>query len=222
MSVQVHPDDSFALQHENQLGKTELWYIADAKEDAAIFYGFSRDVEENEIREAIFNKTLSSLLNRIPVKKGDAFFVPAGTVHAILKGVTVIEIQQSSSVTYRLYDYGRKDAQGKERELHVEKALQVVNMKKSLPPSSGTARTECGNTVRLLASCPYFISEEIKTERQAEFENNDGMITLTVSEGEGQFDNGAKAEKGDTFLIPCGVKTFLKGKLTVIKTILHI
>lgn len=126
LSVQVHPDDGYAERVEHQSGKAEMWYVAEAAPGAAIYYGFDRPVTRDEIRESLKKNTLTDLLRRVPVKQGDVFYIPPGTVHAIGAGTVIAEIQQSSNVTYRLYDYGRTGADGKPRVLHTEKALAVL------------------------------------------------------------------------------------------------
>lgn len=107
--MQVHPDDSYALEHEGEYGKTEMWYILDCEENASLYYGFKKDVTKEEYKNAIENNTLTDILNKIPVHKGDVFFIPAGTVHAIGAGILICEIQQNSNTTYRVYDYNRRD-----------------------------------------------------------------------------------------------------------------
>ena len=121
LSVQVHPDDSYALEHEGEYGKTEMWYILDCEENASLYYGFKKDVTKEEYKNAIENNTLTDILNKIPVHKGDVFFIPAGTVHAIGAGILICEIQQNSNTTYRVYDYNRRDKKGNTRPLHVER-----------------------------------------------------------------------------------------------------
>ncbi len=130
LSVQVHPSDSYALKHENSFGKTEMWYIVEADEGAGIYLGFNRDVTEEEYKNAINNNTLRSLLNFYEVKAGECYFIPSGTIHAIGKGCLICEIQQNSNLTYRVYDYGRRDKFGNERELHIDKAIKVTNLNK--------------------------------------------------------------------------------------------
>ena len=129
LSIQVHPDDAYAHEHEgqNELGKTEMWVILNAKPGAAIIYGFSKEVNPEKFREAIKTGSVESYLNVLPVKTGDHICVPPGTLHAILEGVLLAEIQQNSNTTYRVYDWGRIDDQGKARPLHVDKALDVIN-----------------------------------------------------------------------------------------------
>jgi len=128
LSVQVHPDDEYAKKHESSLGKTECWYILSADSGAGIYLGLKEGIKKEDIQKAINNReNLSSILNFIPVKSGDFFYVPAGTIHAIGKGITLAEVQQSSGITYRVWDWNRVDGQGQSRELHIEKALDVIN-----------------------------------------------------------------------------------------------
>lgn len=129
LSIQVHPDDSFALSREGQYGKTEMWIVLEREEGAFLYFGFQKDYTEEEIRRAIEEENFPSLLCKVMVEPGDVFFIPAGTVHAIGAGILLAEVQQNSNLTYRVYDYGRKDAQGNTRELHVEKALEVMDRK---------------------------------------------------------------------------------------------
>lgn len=127
LSVQVHPDDDYARREEHQSGKAEMWVVLEAEPGAALYYGFARGVTREEIRKSLTDNTLTDLLRRVPVKAGDVFYIPPGTVHAIGAGMVIAEIQQSSNVTYRLYDYGRLGADGKPRALHVERSLAVLN-----------------------------------------------------------------------------------------------
>ena len=132
LSVQVHPDDQYAKTFENgQLGKTELWYVLDATRDASLIYGLYHDVDPTVLRNSIDTGTMENYLQRIPVKKNDVFYIEAGTIHAIGKGVLIAEIQENSNLTYRLYDYNRVDKMGKKRELHIDKALDVAKLSAS-------------------------------------------------------------------------------------------
>ena len=126
ISIQVHPSNEYALEHEHQYGKTEMWYVLDCEPGAFLYYGFDHEISREELEERIRNNTLTEVLNAVPVKKGDCFFIPSGTLHAICKGVVVAEVQQNSNVTYRVYDYGRVGADGKPRALHVKQALEVM------------------------------------------------------------------------------------------------
>ena len=158
LSVQVHPDDDYALRHEGSLGKTELWYVLAARPGAELVYGFDRDVTAETVRKAIETGTISVLLNRVPVHKDDLFYIEAGTVHAIGAGCLIAEIQESSNLTYRLYDYDRTDKNGKKRPLHVDKALAVAKLRSSAVPRQPmrVLRYRSGCATELLTSCRYF------------------------------------------------------------------
>jgi mannose-6-phosphate isomerase len=127
LSIQVHPDDDVATERHDSFGKTEMWYVMDTEPDAQLVSGFCSATNRDEYLQCLANKSLSSLLNREKVRKGDAIFIPAGHIHSIGKGILLAEVQQSSDITYRIYDYDRRDAQGNERELHTEQALDVIN-----------------------------------------------------------------------------------------------
>lgn len=128
LSIQIHPDNEFALRVEGEYGKTEMWYIVDCEPGAYLYYGFQKEISKAEFKERIENNTLLEVLNKVPVHKGDVFFISAGTLHAIGKGILIAEIQQNSNTTYRIYDYGRVGADGKPRQLHVEKAQMVTRL----------------------------------------------------------------------------------------------
>lgn len=164
LSVQVHPDDEYAAKYENgSLGKTEMWYVLDAKEDSQLVYGFCRDVTKEEVRRALKDGSVEKLLHFAPVKKNNLFYIESGTVHAIGAGCLIAEIQESSNLTYRLYDYNRTDRDGKKRELHVDKALQVANLKSSMAPRQPmrVLRYENGAASELLTRCKYFQVERL-------------------------------------------------------------
>jgi mannose-6-phosphate isomerase class I len=159
LSVQVHPTDAYAKEHENgQLGKTEMWYVLDASKDAKLVYGLKWDRTEGQLRKAITDGTLVKDLQRVPVKKDDLFFIEAGTIHAIGAGALVAEIQENSNLTYRLYDYDRVDKNGEKRELHVDKAMQVANLKSSAEPRQPlrVLKYRQGLACELLTRCKYF------------------------------------------------------------------
>lgn len=170
LSIQVHPSDEYAFHNENgQLGKTEMWYVIDAKDDASIIYGFNHKISKVELIKAIEEGNLEKHLNRIHVHTGDVFFIPAGTVHAIGKGTLIAEIQEASDLTYRLYDYNRVDKNGNLRQLHIVKALDVANLDfidKPRQPIS-VYHFNSGNATQLLARCKYFQVERmlVNTER---------------------------------------------------------
>lgn len=189
LSVQVHPSDQYALQHEGQLGKTEMWHILQAEEGAYIYLGLNQDATKQQLRTAIQNKTITQLLNKVPVKAGETYFVESGTLHAIGGGVTLIEIQQNSTLTYRVYDYDRRDADGKARQLHVEKALEVVNLHKYCVPNP--ARQQ------LLGKCKYFCAYKFCAPQTF---CKDSFCAVTVVEGAVQL-NGMQLNKGQTAFV---------------------
>lgn len=159
LSVQVHPTDEYAKKYENgQLGKTEMWYVLDAEKDAKLVYGFQHDVDKAQIRESIYDGSVEKYLQKVPIKKDDLFFIEAGIVHAIGAGALIAEIQENSNLTYRLYDYDRVDKDGKKRELHIDKALEVVNLKASTEPKQPlrVLKYRHGCASEMLCRCKYF------------------------------------------------------------------
>ena len=213
LSVQVHPDDAYALANENSFGKTEMWYVVEADEGAGLYVGFSRDVTREEYEKAIADGTLCELLNFYPVQKGECYFIPAGTIHAIDAGCLICEIQQNSNLTYRVFDYGRVGADGKPRELHVEKALAVTDLKKyeKLTSSGG----EIG--VEVLASCPYFHATRQTVRGKWQIETDARSFKcITCVEGFGQID-GQEISRGDSYFIPANYGTaHLSGDMVLI------
>ena len=164
LSVQVHPNDEYARIHENgSLGKTEMWYVLDARDNAELVYGFNQDVTEDTVRKSIEEGTIEKFLNHVPVHKNDLFFIEAGTVHAIGSGALIAEIQENSNLTYRLYDYKRVDKNGKERELHIDKAMQVANLRSSAEPKQPmrVLKYKKGRASELLTRCKYFQVERL-------------------------------------------------------------
>ncbi|MBR6403217.1 MAG: class I mannose-6-phosphate isomerase [Eubacterium sp.] len=163
LSVQVHPDDEYALKNENSLGKTEMWYVLDARPGSKLVYGFNQDLNEEIVRQSIEEGTIEKFLNHVSVHKNDLFFIEAGTVHAIGAGALIAEIQENSNLTYRIYDYNRKDKNGKERELHIDKALKVANLKSSAIPRQPmrVLRYRNGCASELLTRCKYFQVERL-------------------------------------------------------------
>ncbi len=159
LSIQVHPSDSYARVHENgQRGKTEMWYVLDAAKDAKLVYGLKHDCDEASLRRAVKDGTMEKYLQKVPVKKDDLFFIEAGTIHAIGAGTLIAEIQENSNLTYRLYDYERIDKNGRKRELHLDKALAVANLKSSAEPKQPlrVLKYRQGAASELLCRCKYF------------------------------------------------------------------
>jgi mannose-6-phosphate isomerase len=193
LSVQVHPSDEYALKHENSLGKTEMWYIVDADEGAGIYLGFKESTTKEEFANAISNGTLCSLLNFINVKPGECYFIPAGTIHAIGSGCIICEIQQNSNVTYRVFDYKRKDKDGNERELHIDNALAVTDLNKFTPESIEPP---------LLAKCKYFTVTRLDLCGETTQKTvGKSFHSLTCILGNATI-NGEKMTAGDTFFVP--------------------
>lgn len=164
LSVQVHPDDAYACEHEDgDPGKTECWYILHAEPGVELIYGLAQDADSEQIRRAIAKGAISEWLCRLPIQAGDCVFVPAGTVHAITAGAVLVEIQQNSDATYRVYDWGRVDANGHPRELHIERALDVIAWQSSAP---GVVRPQLvsegnGATLARLVACPHFCVDQL-------------------------------------------------------------
>ena len=210
LSVQVHPSDGYALTHENSLGKTEMWYIVEADEGAGIYLGFNREVTEEEFKNAIRDNTLTDLLRFYPVKAGECYFIPAGTIHAIGGGCLICEIQQNSNLTYRVYDYGRLDKNGNPRELHVEKALLVTRRTVCEP------KTLSGNT---LGISKYFNVRKLEVCGEITLHATEKSFhSVTCTRGEGHI-NGETVRQGDTFFVPAGFGAYtLGGNMTVILT----
>ncbi len=209
LSVQVHPSDEYALQHENSLGKTEMWYIVEAEEGAGIYLGFNRDVTEAEYREAIEKNTLTELLNFYKVKAGECYFIPAGTIHAIGKGCLICEIQQNSNLTYRVYDYARRDKDGNLRELHVEKALQVTRL---------TKHENKGMQGETLGVSKYFNVRKLHAKDCVLQANPRSFQCITCVDGQGELD-GQSIRKGDSFFVPAGYHDYqMKGDVQIIMT----
>ena len=210
LSVQVHPSDEYAMEKENSLGKTEMWYIVDAEEGAGIYLGMKKDVTKEEFIAAINEKKLTKLLNFIKVKAGDCFFIPAGTVHAIGKGCLIYEIQQNSNLTYRVYDYGRVGKDGKERELHIDKAIEVATLTKYKPK-----KFEDG----VLGSCEYFTARKYDIDGgRVLTATEQSFHAITVIDGSGSV-SGISFEKGDTLFVPAGHGKYeINGKAEVIIT----
>ncbi len=224
LSVQVHPDDSYALIHEGEQGKTEMWYILDCIEQAEIIYGFNRRVSKKEFLERIGNNTLNEVLNSIPVKRGDVFFIKAGTIHAIGKGIVIAEIQQSSNSTYRVYDFNRVGSDGRTRELHIEKALDVTIMEpvEAVEENSHLIIFE-GYTSRCLASCKYFIVELLNVGTHALLRADlKSFHSLTCVEGRFRLESSGtilQIETGNTVFIPAGAGDYMlrgRGRLLYI------
>ena len=216
LSVQVHPDDTYALKNEGEFGKTEMWYVVDCDEGAELIYGFNREVSKEEFERRIKDNTLPEICNYVPVHKGDVFFIAAGTLHAIGAGILIAEVQQNSNTTYRVSDYGRLGADGKPRPLHIEKALDVTKRERPQIPYGNTGKTEKTDfgSVRQLASCNLFTAEIMELNGSTSLKYDDSFISAVVLEGEvdiGFGDEKLTAAKGAGVFIPAGLQVRLYG-----------
>lgn len=220
LSVQVHPDDAYALAHEGEYGKTELWYIVEAAPDAELIFGFKENLTKEEFRRAIKENTLLDNVNRVPVKAGDVFFIEAGTLHAIGKGILIAEVQQNSNTTYRVYDYGRVDAQGNPRELHVEKALEVTRLtqakRQGNPPKNHSGW-------QLLGCCDYFCTSCMEQEDFCQIGSDDtSFVHLLILEGNAVLtaeNTEIPLKKGTSVFVPAGTGACsINGKCKFINT----
>lgn len=225
LSVQVHPTDAYANQHENgQQGKTELWYIMDAAKNAKIVYGLKREAEKETLRQAVLDGELSKYLQRIPVEKDQVFFVKAGTIHAVGAGCLIAEIQENSNLTYRLYDYDRTDKNGQKRALHIEKALDAAKLTPDEPPGQPlrVLRYKSGCARELLGRCRYFEVHRmlVNTERRqiVKFRSDElSFRILLCMEGCGILtfeDTMLEVYRGDCIFVPAdSVDIRIHGKL---------
>ncbi len=224
LSVQVHPDNDYARKHENDSGKTEMWYVISADIGSELIYGFKEELTKEEFRQAIEDNTLMDKVNRVPVRQGDVFFIKPGTLHAIGKGILIAEIQQSSNVTYRVYDYGRLGADGKPRELHIEKALDVTNTVPAEPKSPVYGMELDGVVTQLLADCEYFNVNRHRIIKELElFADKSSFVHVLMiggSGGELVADNYTlPLTMGSSVFVPAGTGAFaIKGNCDIIVT----
>ena len=219
LSIQVHPDDELAKRRHDSFGKTEMWYVMQADEGARIIVGFKEKSSAKEYLEHLESKTLINILNEVPVKKGDVFFLETGTIHAIGAGIVIAEIQQTSDITYRIYDWDRTDAQGKSRELHVEQALDAMNYNTT---DTQKHYTTVANQSNVMVDCPYFTTNYLPLNGSEDILKNGSSFTVYIcTEGEFKLEaNGVKYNftKGDTILIPACLKSYmLEGNATLLE-----
>ncbi|CAM3666173.1 type I phosphomannose isomerase catalytic subunit [Marinicrinis lubricantis] len=224
LSVQVHPDDHYEKLAEGELGKTEMWYILDAKPGAKIIYGLKEHVDRAAFAQAIEEGRIMDCLQEVEAKTGDTFYIPAGTVHALKAGVLVAEIQQNSDTTYRVYDYDRPGLDGKPRELHIEDSLHVTKYGDS-GASRKTTDIDAPHHWLNLAESPYFITDKaIVDGRWEQSTTQDSFVILIVCEGEGQIHGGGESlplKRGEALLLPANLGAYvLEGKMTVLRSYL--
>lgn len=196
LSIQVHPSDEYALRNEGQYGKCEMWYVLDCEPGAFLYYGFDHEISREEFARRIRDNTLTEVLNAVPVHRGDSFFIPAGTLHAICRGIVVAEVQQNSNVTYRVCDYDRVGPDGKRRALHIGKALDVTQR---TPP----VRQDFGGH---LARCRYFTVDVYRGPFRGTADER-SFVSLVITAGAGELSCGGArvpVQKGDSFFLPAG------------------
>lgn len=199
LSIQVHPSDDYALEHEHQYGKTEMWVVLAAEPGAFLYYGFAHEVTKEEFERRIRENTLTEVLHKVPVQKGDVFFIPSGTLHAICRGIVIAEVQQNSNVTYRVYDYGRVGADGKPRALHIPQAVAVTDLHPAPTLDFGPH----------LGQCAYFTTDQRKAPLD-ETADETSFVALLVTGGEGTLHDGEEKmalRAGDCVFLPAGSGT---------------
>lgn len=211
LSVQVHPDDEYALRVEKEHGKTELWYVMDCEADSFLYYGVNRNISKEEFKDRIEDNSVLEVLNKIPVKKGDAFFIEAGTIHAIGSGIVICEIQQNSNKTYRIYDFGRLDKNGNTRELHIDKAIDVVKLEKTDIHRNIVDEIESYDsyTKRELSSCKYFTVYKYDVDSKCKLDvDSTSFNSVIILEGNGILKKGDFSVdfiKGESIFIPANM-----------------
>ncbi|MFA7686402.1 MAG: type I phosphomannose isomerase catalytic subunit [Moheibacter sp.] len=206
LSVQVHPNDEQAKRLNNSFGKSEMWYILDAEEGTELILGFENGITKEDYSEHLRNESLENILRKVPVSKGDAVYIPAGRVHAIGKGVLLAEIQQSSDITYRIYDYNRIDKDGKKRELNTELAIQTIDFTPIAEPKTSYSKTL--NQFSTLIDSPYFASKIFKGDKPMEVTKREEFRIYLCTEGTAKFKTeNAEVElnKYESLLMPAGI-----------------
>lgn len=225
LSIQVHPDDEMSAARHNAFGKTEMWYVMQADQGAKLQSGFNTQVDKDLYLKKLENAELTEILNFEEVSAGDVFFIPAGRVHAIGKGILLAEIQQTSDVTYRIYDYDRRDDKGNLRELHTDLALDAIDF--TLFPEYKTNYKPQINESVELASCPYFTTNvlEVNSAIEKDYNNLDSFVIYICLEGEliVETESGAEnVQKGETILIPASIESVLIKPVTPLVKLLEV
>lgn len=224
LSVQVHPNNDYALKNEGGYGKTEMWYVVESEPDASLYYGFEKQISKDEFAERIKNNTLLEVLHEAKVHTGDVFFIESGTLHAIGAGILIAEIQQNSNSTYRIYDYGRVGADGKLRELHIDKALDVTKLEPSSAKPKNSPEQFDGYSRTQLASCEYFTVYEMELTTEAELDADiTSFHSILCLDGKAALWSGEEelvtVEKGGSVFVPAGMgKYTIKGECKILFT----
>ena len=219
LSIQVHPNDELAKKRHNSFGKTEMWYVMQADDDAKLIVGFKEKSSKEEYLKSLEDKTIIDILDTKKVKKGDVFFLATGTVHAIGAGTVIAEIQQTSDITYRIYDFNRVDANGNARELHADLALDAINYN---VVEAQKHYSKVVNTSNEVVNCQYFTTNIIPLDGKVNFHKNNESFRVYMCV-EGSFELRLKEDRyeyktGDTVLIPAEITEFeIKGKASVLE-----
>ena len=211
LSIQVHPNDELAWERHRSKGKTEMWYVVSTDEGAHLLSGFSKQVTPEEYEASVADNTITDLLARYAIRPGDVFFLPAGRVHAIGSGSFIAEIQQTSNITYRIYDYGRVGADGKPRELHTEQAKGAIDY--TVLPDYRTHYTPCRDTRVELVACPYFTTSlyDLTREQMLDLSARDSFVVVMCLEGRGTLTDergeSVPVHQGETVLVPAAAQS---------------
>lgn len=219
LSIQVHPDDEYAKKIGQENGKTEMWYIIETENDGKIIGGLNKKLTKSELQDVIENDKIKEYLNYIDIKKGDSIYIPAGTVHAILKNTLICEIQQNSDITYRVYDWDRKDKDGKGRQLHKKEAIEIIKTENVPTIIHSTEKLQCQKIIE----SEFFKVEKINCkEIYKDCSDANTFYAINVIEGEGKIQisaNEYKIKKGDSFIVPATLGQYIiKGKLQFLKS----
>lgn len=218
LSVQVHPNDEYAKKNENDTGKTEMWYILDCTPNAQIICGMKETVKQEDVEEIVKNNKIKENLNYINIQKGDSIYIPSGTIHAILGNTLICEIQQNSNLTYRVYDWDRLGKDGRPRQLHIDKAIDVINVQ-TKPELKHKTEEICSTLVH----SEFFTVERIKVEKEyKDTSSKKSFYAVNIIEGNGKIEtqnNQYEIKKGDSFLIPANLGEYIvKGNLEFLKS----
>lgn len=218
LSVQVHPDDEYAKEYEADTGKTEMWYIIDCLPNSQIICGMKENVKQEDVEDIIRNNKIKENLNYVDIKKGDSIYIPSGTIHAILGGALICEIQQNSNLTYRVYDWDRVGSDGKPRTLHIDKAIDVINVN-----ANSTIQHEKQEKCYRIADSEFFKVDKINIEKEYKDKSSkESFYAINVVDGMGTIEyknNIAKLKKGDSIIIPATLGEYIiKGKMELLKS----